>query len=68
MQIRTKKEANQERFAAKNTRRRWAREQAASSSKAELKLAREIRQGFSGKFGREKKNLKERALPGTFQD
>lgn len=68
MQVRTKREINQELFAAKIVRRREAKRQWMGYNKAELRLAREIRRGFSGKFGREKKDLKERATPGTFKE
>ena len=59
--------AHREAFAAKNTRRKEAKRQWMGANKGELKLAREIRRGFSGKFGREKKELTERAIPGTFK-
>lgn len=61
-------EKHTEKFQEKNRRRRLAKDKSMGMSKAELKLAKEIRRGFSGKFGREKPELTARALPGTYQE
>lgn len=59
------KQRRREAFASKNSHRKWGKEDT-THTRAEKKLAREIRRGLSGKFGREKKELTERATPGTF--
>lgn len=59
-----KREERRAQFAAKNARRRAARDQLAAS-RTELRQARQIRQGLGGAFGNEKSEVANRAKVGT---